>query len=424
MNLLLLGSGGREHALAWKIAQSPKVSQLYIAPGNAGTATLGHNVDLRPDDFTAIRHFVLNHHVGMVVVGPEAPLVQGIADYFRDDPQLAHIPLIGPSRAAAQLEGSKDYAKRFMQRHGIPTAAHRTFTADQADEGCRHLATLKPPYVLKADGLCAGKGVLILPTLSEAQHQLRQMLGGTFGQASASVVVEEFLSGTECSVFVLTDGTHYHILPAAKDYKRIGDHDTGPNTGGMGSVSPVPFADDAWMRKVEQRIIQPTIRGLADEGHPYRGFLFLGLIDCGGQPYVIEYNCRMGDPETQSVVLRLQADLVDLFQGVAQGDLHRRTLHTDPRAAVTLVLASQGYPGTYTKGFPITLPDTLPPDVHLFHAGTTLDAQGRTLTDGGRVLAVAALAEDIPTARQRAYDAAQHVSYQGKTHRSDIALDL
>ena len=424
MNLLLLGSGGREHALAWKIAQSPKIQQLYIAPGNAGTAAIGHNVDLKPDDFTAIRNFVLSQQIDMVVVGPEAPLVLGIYDFFHDDPDLCHIPLIGPSRAAAQLEGSKDFAKRFMERHGVPTASHRTFTADTLDEGVRHLATLQPPYVLKADGLCAGKGVLILNTLDEAQDQLRQMLGGRFGQASTRVVIEEFLSGIECSVFVITDGHDYKILPEAKDYKRIGDGDTGPNTGGMGSVSPVPFADKAWMQKVEEQIIQPTIRGLAEEGLTYQGFIFFGLINCQGQPKVIEYNCRMGDPETESVMMRIQSDLVDLLEGVAGGDLASRTLCIDPRSALCLMLVSQGYPGAYTKGYPIEMPGTHDADTFFFHAGTTHDAQGRVLTDGGRVIAVAAVGEKLAEARRRAYKAAEDVRFQGKTFRHDIGGDL
>lgn len=423
MKLLLLGSGGREHALAWKIAQSEKVEQLFIAPGNAGTASVGQNVPLSAEDFPGIRAFVLEQGIDMVVVGPEAPLVKGIYDYFRQDRDLASIPVIGPSQQGATLEGSKDFAKEFMQRHGIPTAAYRTFTPETLKEGQEFLGTLKAPYVLKADGLCAGKGVLILDTLDEARKELEAMLGGMFGDASNRVVVEEFLSGIECSVFVLTDGKDYVILPEAKDYKRIGEGDTGLNTGGMGSVSPVPFADATWMKKVEDRIIRPTVHGLAQEHIDYQGFIFFGLINVDGDPKVIEYNVRMGDPETESVMLRIKSDLVDLFEGVATQTLAQHTLEIDDRSAVSVMLVSGGYPGSYQKGFPISGLDKTK-DCIVFHAGTALNQSGEVVTAGGRVMTVSCYGKDKAEALQHCFEEAQKISFQGCYFRSDIGADL
>ncbi len=424
LNILLIGSGGRENAIAWKLKQSPKLSSLFIAPGNAGTAQLGKNVPLDPNNHEEVCNFIVDNNIDMVVVGPEEPLVRGLHDAILADCRTAKVPVIGPQAHGAELEGSKDFAKAFMVRHNIPTARYRSFTNANAAEGEAFLEELRPPYVLKADGLAAGKGVLIIDNLDEAKKELRAMLGGMFGLASATVVIEEFLSGVELSVFVLTDGKGYVILPEAKDYKRIRDNDEGPNTGGMGAVSPVPFADAEFMKKVEDRIVRPTVEGLQKDGIPYKGFIFLGLMNCDGEPQVIEYNVRMGDPETEVVMPRLQSDLVDLFIATAEGRLSEETVKIDPRVCTTVMLVSGGYPGSYKKGVPMTGFANADSDSILFHAGTKQMPDGSVVTNGGRVLSVSSLASSIEDALKASYRNAEKIEFADRFFRRDIGQDM
>ncbi|MFB6317993.1 phosphoribosylamine--glycine ligase [Saccharicrinis sp. FJH54] len=422
LNILLLGSGGREHAMAWKISQSEQTDELFILPGNAGTSEVGTNVAMAMNDFAGIKELVLTKRIHLVVVGPEAPLVDGIADFFASDNDLKHIGIVGPQTKGATLEGSKEFAKEFMVRHNIPTAAYQSFTKDTLGDGVAFLKTLEAPYVLKADGLAAGKGVLILDSLEEATQELEEMLSGKFGDASSTVVIEEFLSGVELSVFVMTDGDSYKILPEAKDYKRIGEGDTGLNTGGMGAISPVPFADENFMHKIEKRIVKPTVEGLKKDAIPYKGFIFLGLINCDGEPKVIEYNVRMGDPETEAVMLRVKSDFVDLLQGVAEGNLNEKELEFDERTAVTVMMVAGGYPGSYHKGDEITGINDVKESV-VFHAGTKFDGD-KVVTNGGRVIAVSSYGKDMKSALAVSYKNAQKINFKGKYYRKDLGFDL
>jgi len=423
MNVLILGSGGREHTFAWKLSQSPLLKKLYIAPGNAGTGNLGENINVNADDFPAVKSICLEKDINLVVVGPEDPLVKGIHDFFLADTELKDIPVIGPQKAGAELEGSKDFAKEFLFRHNIPTAAYQTFTSEDLDQGYAFLETLKPPYVLKADGLAAGKGVLILDSIDEAKAELKEMLTeAKFGAASAKVVIEEFLDGIELSVFVLTDGNSYKVLPTAKDYKRIGEGDTGLNTGGMGAISPVPFADDILMQKIEDRIVKPTVEGLKQDKLPYKGFIFIGLIKVDNEPVVIEYNVRMGDPETEAVLPRIKSDLLELFQAVGEGKLDEKTLELDPRFATTVMMVSGGYPEAYEKGKVMSGIDTVKDSI-VFHAGTK-QVGTEVQTNGGRVMALTSFGDSINEALAKSFANAEKVDFDGKYYRTDIGFDL